>query len=461
MTPRVVVVGGGVAGLTVAFRLVRGDPSVEVAVLEGAQEVGGRLRSVAVGDLELEAGPDSFVARKPWAVALCEELGLEMVAPRASAAQLWTERGLVDLPATALGVPAAPDDFARWPGLSRGGRLRALGDLVRKSHPREDDEALGSLLRRRLGDEATERLVAPLLAGLFAGDVDRLGVGATFPELAGWERTFGSLMRGAKAALKAAVEAGPMFLKPRAGVAALPGALAERLGDRVHRSTEASTIDRDGDAYVVTTAGGRAFVADRVVLATPPAASASILGSLEPRVAAALREIPAVSTAVVPLVYGAGTADAVPDVSGFVVPRERAPMTAATYLSRKWPDERFGDRAVVRCFVGADGSEDVIDEPDEDIVTAVTGHLAAVTSLPRVAAASAVVRWPKAMPQYGVGHLERVSRIEASLPPGIFVLGNAYRGVGVADTVHGANDLAERILSDTTGTEHRRTERVP
>ena len=160
------------------------------------------------------------------------------------------------------------------------------------------------------------------------------------------------------------------------------------------------------------------------------------------------------------LVYPEGTADALPDATGFVVPRERAPMTAATWLSRKWPDAAFGARAVVRCFVGADGSEDVLDAADGEIVDAVARHLAAVTSLPPEPAHAIVVRWPNAMPQYDVGHLERVERIEATLPTGIFVAGNAYRGVGVADTVRGATEVADAVRAYLAGASER-TERVP
>ncbi len=168
------------------------------------------------------------------------------------------------------------------------------------------------------------------------------------------------------------------------------------------------------------------------------------------------------STAVALLVYGDGTADALPEASGFVVPSDRAPMTAATFLSRKWPEVAFGTRAVVRCFVGAAGSEDVLEAPDDEIVEAVCRHLAALLPLPERPQAAAVVRWPRSMPQYGVGHLERVAAIAGSLPPGIFVVGNAYGGVGVADTVRGANETAERVRAHlagrTTGSE--RTERV-
>jgi oxygen-dependent protoporphyrinogen oxidase len=450
---RVVVVGGGVAGLTTAYRLLESDPALDVIVLEATGSAGGKLTSVAVGDLSLEAGPDSFVARKPWAVDLCGEIGVALVEPGARGAFAWTDAGLEPLPETALGIPAEIDGFGRWPAMSKRGRARALTDLVRKPSRDEDEESLGALVRRRLGDEAADVLVQPLLGGLFAGDIDRLGVRATFPELATWERAHGSLIRGAKAALAAARSAGPLFLAPAEGVSALPRALADRLGpERLRAGTAVRSIRVNGAGFIVSTDGGDQ-PADVIVLATPAFVSASVLTDSAPTAASALAEIGYVSTAVVPLVYAPGTGETLPRATGFVVPAGKAPMTAATFLSRKWPSAAFGDRAVLRCFVGGAGAEDLLDAPDADIVEAVSRHLAAVLELPPMPEAAAVVRWPSAMPQYGVGHLERVATIDASLPPGIFVTGNAYRGVGVADTIRHANEVAGRVHSRLGGDE--------
>lgn len=452
---KVVVVGGGVAGLTTAYRLLESDPETAVTVLEAADAPGGKLVSVGVGDLSLAAGPDSFVARKPWAVDLCRELGLTLVEPGARGAFVWTDTGLQPLPETALGIPAEIDGFGRWPAMSKRGRARALTDLVKKPSHGEVEESLGALVRRRLGDEAADVLVQPLLGGLFAGDIDRLGVRATFPELATWERAHGSLIRGAKAALAAARSAGPLFLTPDEGVSALPRALVERLGpERIRIAASARSIVRHGSRFVVSTDGELGEVqAEAVVLATPAFVSASVLERAAPAAAAALAGIGYMSTAVVLLVYAPGTGGTLPEATGFVVPSGKAPMTAATFLSRKWPSAAHGDRAVVRCFVGGAGAEDLLDASDGDIVEAVARHLAAVLELPSNPEATAVVRWPSAMPQYEVGHLERVVTIEASLPPGVFVVGNAYRGVGVADTVRNANEVAERVHAHLAGDE--------
>jgi oxygen-dependent protoporphyrinogen oxidase len=442
--PRVVVVGAGVSGLTVAYRLRRRDPACDVVVLEADGATGGKLRNVEVGGLMLPSGADSFLARKVWAVELCRELGIgrELVEPRASGAYLWTERGLVPYPTgTAFGIPGDLGDVFRWPGVSRAGRRRALADLWKPKRRESADVSLGSVLRRRFGDEATDRAIAPLLAGLYAGDVDELSIRATFPELQAWEAAQGSLLRGAQAAVRRAskAEAGPMFLRPRGGVQRLTDELAATLGDGVRTGTAAKLVERHNEGWRVATDTGP-IDADALVLTANPAA-------LLPAGPAAteLAEIRSVSTGAVLLVYGARTGSKLPAGSGFVVPRGAAPMTACTWLSSKWPDPSFGDRAVLRCFVGAAGEEDVLDAPDVDLIDACTRHLAALLSLPRRAEHAAVVRWPNAMPQYAVGHLDRVQRIRSALPAGIFVTGHSLDGVGIADCVRAAGETAEAV----------------
>jgi oxygen-dependent protoporphyrinogen oxidase len=238
-------------------------------------------------------------------------------------------------------------------------------------------------------------------------------------------------------------------------VSALPAALVDAIGaERVRTGVRVRAIEPRGASYVVRWDAGE-LETETVVVATPAFVAAEFL----PATAERLNAIPYVSTGVVLLVYPEGTAAALPEATGFVVPSDAAPMTAATFLSRKWPVQAFGHRAVVRCFVGASGSEDVLASPDEEIVEAVCRHLAAVVALPERPEASRVVRWPRSMPQYEVGHAGRVRAVAEALPPGIFVAGNAYGGVGVADAVRGANETADRVrqhlAGDRTTTERR------
>jgi oxygen-dependent protoporphyrinogen oxidase len=179
--------------------------------------------------------------------------------------------------------------------------------------------------------------------------------------------------------------------------------------------------------------------------------TAGLLAGVSPEAVEDLRTIPYVDTAVVLLVYGEGTNDRLPESSGFVVPRGRLALTACTLVSRKWPDPSLGSRAVARCFVGAAGVEDVVGEPDEDIIEGVARQLSALLPLPERPEAARVVRWPAGMPQYEVGHPERVQRIERSLPPGIVVAGQAYLGVGVSDAVRQGAEAADRVASFLAG----------
>ena len=378
------MVGGGIAGLTAAYRLSAGG--ADVVVLEAGEDIGGKVRSVEVGGLRLEAGPDSLVARKPWAADLCRELGLgdDLAAPASPTAHVLTRRGLLPLPSGPFGISTNPIELARWRGLSLSGRVRAAADLVRRPRAGGDDESLGALVRRHLGDEAAEALVAPLLGGLLAGDVDRLSVLATFPELAAWERRHGSLIRGARAARSSTRGRGPspVFLRLRGGLERLTAALGDSLGARIRTGARAEAIDGSSGALRIRVRGGAEVAADSVVLATPAYATADLVEPLAPASAAALRRVSYASSTVVLLVYGEGKGSRVPRGSGFLAPRGTLEMTACTFVSRKWPEEAFGDRAVVRCFVDGEGAEDPGHRADRELVARVSRRLEALFGLP-------------------------------------------------------------------------------
>jgi oxygen-dependent protoporphyrinogen oxidase len=448
---RVVVVGAGITGLTVAFRLRQSPDPSEVVVLEASGSVGGAIRSALVGDLEIEAGPESFLVRKPWAVQLCGELGLggELIDQGATAAQILTPAGLRAIPAGRLGIAASARDILRWDGMSVGSRLRAIAEPLVPSRRDEADESIGSLARRRLGRGATEAIVAPLLGGLSAGDVDRLGVLATYPELARWEREDGSLRRGARRAMSAPAgsASGTPFATVRGGLHWIVDTLVERIGpDRVRTGVAVRGVGRDGDAFAVSTDAAPER-ADVVVVTTPAPTTAALLRDVAPDAADVVGGIRTASTAVALFVYPAGTGRLLPDASGFVVQRRLGlPITAATAISRKWPDPAFASRAVVRAFAGGDGVEEQVDRPDGEVLTRAAAALSRVYGLPDPDHA-ALVRWPDATPQYDVGHLDRFEELRGALPAGIHVAGSAIGGVGIPDRIREATALAERITA--------------
>ena len=457
---RVVVVGGGIAGLATAYRLLRiaNGRGMQVVVIEAGDRAGGKLRTGQLEGFPVEDGPDSFVVRKPWALELCRELGLdrELVAPAPGGAYVWTRGRLHRFPTpAAFGVPASTEDLFRWPGLSLGGRARALRDLVQPKGRERSDESIMALLSRRLGREAAETLVAPLLAGIHAGDPERLSIAATFPELRGWERDHGSLIRGSKASIKVARrqagrdEEEPLFATVWTGLSRMISVLTEAIGsDRVVLGAPVSAIRRTRRRWGVTTAEGERM-AEAVVLATPAFESARLLDEENPQAAEELAGIPYVSTAVVTLVFPRGTLTALPPGTGFIVPPGQGldTITACTFVSSKWPRAEHGDRAVVRCFVGRAGSEQWLELSDDELATRVAADVQTAAGLSQGPEAARVVRWVRAMPQYEVGHLERLGRLEHALESsrGIFVTGSAYRGVGIADIVRQAGETASLV----------------
>jgi protoporphyrinogen/coproporphyrinogen III oxidase len=469
--PRVAVVGGGMAGLVAAYRLTRsgrtasGGPGFEVRLFERSGSAGGVVRTANLDGMLVEEGPDSFVVRKPWAVDLCRELGLgdDLIHPGTTGALVWARGELVPYPAgSAFGIPPDAESVLRWRGMSMWGRLRAVTDLWRPARRRRgvaDDESLQSLLTRRLGAECANVLVGPLLAGVNSGDPSRLSVRATFPELAEWERTFGSLIRGSKAARRAAAGVGgqapPMFATLRGGLRRLPEALVRAIGPgSAVFDSEVTRVDASPAGGFVIHFDGSQIEADAVIVAAPAPIASTVLTGSNPGAATELARIAYGSAAVVSMAYGPGSGALLPDATGFIVPAgatvaggRPASITACTWVSRKWPNRAFGDRAVLRAFAGRAGDEAVLDLPDDQLVATLVKDIEAISPLGDVPEVWSVARWPSSMPQYELGHVDRVSRIEDALgtTPGLFVTGSAYGGVGLADVIRHAGETAERV----------------
>lgn len=455
--PRVAVIGGGISGLAAAHHLVESEREMDLVLLEAGSRLGGKLHTLDLAGLHVEGGADSFVVRKPWAVDLCRRLGLEdrVIIPAAGGASVWTDRGLVPFPErSAFGFPGSVRELVRWPGLSSRGRARALADLVLPPRRSRADESLASLARRRLGPDAARILVEPILAGLHAGDPERLSVLATFPEVAAWERDHGSMIRAARRALKKEGEPGrgrkPLFASLWGGLELMVGALAERIGPhRIRLDAPVSSLSAIGTGYRLEESGDAPAI-NAVVLATPAFESARLLAVVNAEAAEGLSGIPYASTAVVLLAYPRGTADRLPEEgTGFVVPAGDRMITACTWYSRKWPNEAFGDRAMVRCFVGRAGAEEALERSDGELASVADAEVQAATPVGAAPQAWRVVRWDRSMPQYEVGHLDRLGRIEAALAetPGIFLAGSAYRGIGIADCVRQGRESADQVLS--------------
>ena len=469
----VVVVGGGISGLATAFALQREAATVGLSptctVLESTPTWGGKIVTHRVGELVMEAGPDSFLSQKPSGLELCEQLGLSgqliNTNPMEKKAFVFSRGRLHELPEGLVTfVPRQLGPFLRSGLLSWYGLARMGLDLVLPKHRSAEDESLAHFFRRRFGTEAFERLMEPLMAGIYAGDAEQMSLRATFPRFYELEQQYGSIIRGMMASRRARTKATgatasqwTMFVTLRDGLSELVVALVDRLrGERVIlrsgvrvAALRVRSHQLGRWMYDLICEDGTVLSADALVLATPAYAAADLVRPLSPLAAGLMEQIPYSSTATVSLVYDTRTVQTRLEGSGFVVPRsEGRDLLAATWTSLKWPHRAPPTDLSVRCYVGGVGRESILQLDDASLIDRVRRDLKAIAGLDASPRYTEVNRWVRAMPQYRLGHAEGVSRIEAALSrfPGLAVTGAAYRGVGIPDCIKEGNSVAAHLI---------------
>jgi oxygen-dependent protoporphyrinogen oxidase len=441
--PDAVVVGGGLAGLVAARDLAA--VGLSVLVLEGSPVVGGKLRTASVADVELDVGAESMLARRPEGVELAAELGVPLVHPASRSSQLWTRGELRPLPRTLLGVPLDPEALAASGVLSDEGLARAAHETVLPLG--DQDVSVAELIGSRLGHEVVDRLAEPLLGGVYAGHVDNLSAQAAIPQVVSLLRAHGSLLAAARA-VPAASDA-PVFAGVEGGLGAIPRLLAARLD--VRTSATVRGLARAGSGFRLTVGSARtpeAIETDRVVLATPAAPSARLLAEVAP---AAARELAGVEYASMAIVTLAVSDLDVAGSSGFLVPAlDRRQIKAATYSFSKWAwVGAASDLRLLRASLGRHREEAVLQASDDELVARVVADLSLATGQPVVPVDAHVQRWGGALPQYAVGHPDRIRRVRAAIAavPGLEVCGAAYDGVGVPAVIGSARGSAARLLA--------------
>ena len=452
---RVAVVGGGLAGLAAAYRLQR--LGLEPLVLEAGDVFGGKVRTERAGSLVLEEGPDSFLVRKPEVVQLVRELGmaddLVPLPPGGSGSAIYARGRLHPIPpGLMLGLPTEVWPILRSGLLSPLGKLRAAGDFILPRDRSEGDQPLGQLVASRLGAEVLDKLVAPLLTGIYAGDPWSMSTEATFPQLLDLARRSGSLVRGARRMRRRAPKGpppGPMFMTMREGLGQIVQALEQALPPHGLR-TGATVVDlrRDGHGYRLTLAGGEEIAADGAILTLPAPLAGQLLRDLAPEAAAELFAVPYASLAVAQLAFRPGEVRELKG-SGFLVDRAAGlAITACTYVVNKWPHESEG-AVLLRCYLGRAG-DDPLDAEDDALLSLVRRDLETVLGLTAEPWLQRLYRWPSAMPQYTVGHLARMADVfrQVRAVPALALAGAPYRGVGMPDVVRGANQAAEEVAQD-------------
>jgi oxygen-dependent protoporphyrinogen oxidase len=472
---RVVIVGGGITGLAAAHRLATLRPDLPCVVLESRRRVGGNILTERRDGFVLDAGPDSFLRTKPDALALCDELGLrsELIGVRPEARTVYVaHRGRLErLPAgLALAVPTRIGPMLKTPLLGSLDKLRMLGDLVlprRRNGFARGDESIDAFVTRHFGSAAARQLAAPLLGGIYAGDITELSILSTFPQLVDLEAKHGSLVRGffatqrsaafgarsarelARWLLRGEQAAESPFCSLREGMGSLVDALAAALPrGSIHTDVEVVSLERR-DAWHVKLAGGETLTAAAVLLATP----AHVAARLAPRGALgeAFAEIPYVSTATIFFALDRSRIDHPLDGLGFVVPAGEGQILAGTWISSKWDHRVPPGGALIRAFVGGARAGGLVERSDDEALTAL-----ARTELERFMGRlgeprfTRVFRYHGANPQPVVGHAARLKRLARLLDehPGLHIAGAAYQGVGIPDCVRQGRAAAERILRD-------------
>lgn len=451
-TPRTVaIVGGGIAGLAAALEASRAGATV--IVLEASPQLGGKVRVSEVGGLPVDEGADAMLARVPYGAELARQAGLgdELVAPAAGQASLWTRGRLRPLPAgTLMGVPGNLATLARSEVLSARALARVPLDLALPGSPVTEDISVGELVRRRLGGEVVERLVDPLLGGVYAGRADQLSLYATLPQLvAPVARSRSLLLATRQARATATPYTGPLFRGLPGGLGRLPAAVANASGAQVRLSTTVRALARTPTGWRLdlgSAAHPEQLDVDGVVLAIPAAPAARLLRDLAPAAAEGLAGLEYASVAIVTLVLDGAT----PGVgSGYLVPAVDGRVTkAVTFTSRKWGHYPAG-RAVVRASVGRHGDATDLQRDDAELVDVVRAELVAAVGPVARTLDSRVVRWGGGLPQYAVGHLDLVHRVRAAVAahPGLAVAGAAYGGVGIPAVARDGRDAARQVLA--------------
>lgn len=471
--PKIIIIGGGIAGLAAAVHLKSGakayDKTVDITLLEKNNRLGGKILTEKIDNYLIEGGPDSFLPEKVWSVNLAKHLGLEPdMLPsndQFKGTFIYSGKQLHSLPEGVMLMvptsfwPMAKSNLISWPGKMRMG----MEVFVPKRRERED-ESLASFVTRRLGRECLEKIAEPLVAGIHTSNPDNMSVLATFPRFVQMEQKSGSLIRGMIASMKNRTHAthnGPppksaapkmtFVMSFKNGMDTLSQACVDRIGmDSIRTNASVKTIEPKGKGYSVALESGETLEADYVMIASAAYEAANMVKGFDASLAAQMNRIEWSSSGTVTVAFRKDDVKVPLNGFGFIVPRvEGRRVNAATYSSIKWSFRAPDDMVQIRVFVGGGHHEELIhDLDDAGMVKTVLEELDTIVGIKANAQFSKVYRWRRGMPKYTVGHLDRISLLDRTLAthPGLHVIGCSYKGIGIGDCVHEAQIAAEKIL---------------
>ncbi|MBP1947308.1 protoporphyrinogen oxidase [Virgibacillus litoralis] len=457
-TKKIVIVGGGITGLTAAYYLQKeikeNNLPYEIKLVEASDRLGGKIKTVRQDGYTIERGPDSFLSRKQPAVKLAEELGMtdQLVRNGTGQSYILVNNKLHKMPKGAfMGIPVRVRPFLFSGIFSPKGKLRAGMDFVIPKSKKGSDQSLGGFFRRRFGNELVENLIEPLLSGIYAGNIDDMSLMATFPNFYQLEQKHRSLIKGLQKTTpkkKKSIGKKPgMFFSFINGFESLIHTLEKTLEDVVvSLNTAVDHVEKKDQGYHLLLSSGEVYKADAIVMATPHYTLPKMFSQYD--MFNEFHDIPATSVANVALAFDQSAIKKDIDGTGFVVSRNSDfRITACTWTHKKWPQSTPEGKALLRCYVGRPTDQSVVDLSDEEIIEIVLNDLNKTMNITQKPEFSVITRWQNAMPQYTVGHKERIANVrdEASRElPGLFLSGSSYEGIGVPDCI----GQGERAVAD-------------
>ncbi len=468
----ITIIGGGITGLAAAYYLqreaqTRGLP-IRYALVESGPRWGGKIITEREQGFTIEAGPDSFIVEKPAGLQLCHDVGLAdaLIPSNEQQKRVYVLRNgrMVPFPhGFLLTLPTEWGPFLASRLISPLGKLRMASDLFLPPRKDTGDESLGDFVRRRFGRECLDRLAGPLLGGIYVSDPDRLSMHATFPRLSAMEREHGSLIRAARGARQRPPPSHPapraagkaMFNSLRSGMGSLVERIVRHLNGELRLNTPVARVSWQQGRPLIHVASGDAWSSDAVLLANPAGHAAQLLTDSAPELSRQLSAIRYVSTATLTLAYRASDIPPERPLDGFgvLIPEvEQRSIIALTWASTKFPHRAPDGLVLLRAFLGGYRNEALAHAPEDDLLGMVRRDLSSIMGIRAEPVLHKLYRWPHANPQYDVGHLDLVARIEseAARLPGLHLAGSSYRGVGIPDCIASARQAVARILASLT-----------
>jgi len=463
---KIVIIGGGISGLATAYSLEeiarKKGESISITLFEKNNRIGGNILTERTDGFLIEGGPDCFLSEKPWAIQLCERLGMGESLLRTNdeyrKTYILLNGHLHELPeGVILMIPTEIFPLLKSNLISLSGKIRMGMELFIPKKESSADESLSQFVRRRLGQEALDKIAAPLVAGVHAEDPDTMSVKSRFPRFVQMEEEYGSLIKGMIAKRREMRRAGSkgnkpkytMFMTLKDGLSEMPATIVQNLKmTKILTNREVADVDKR-DIFKISLKNGEVLDADTVVFATPSYETASLLTGINDSISALLNKIPYASTATVSLAFKKESISNPMNGFGFLVPRqEKRRITGATWVSRKFSYRSPDDSVLIRCFIGGSHNEKLVFLNDKDMIEMVKGELRDIMGITSEPLLTRIYRWEKAMPQYTIGHEERLSILDKKLSeyPGMFLTGSSYRGSGISECIKDGQLTAEFVL---------------